>query len=91
MPAHQKQALWQPREGSSTSVAMFMAYVNHKHGLYIQTYEELREWSTADATLQDFWGSAYDFLQLAPPGHTRSSQMLSGPVRMPFCSAHALH
>lgn len=76
----QKLPLWQPRDGSSTSVAVFMAYINYKYGLYIETYEQLWQWSTADASLQDFWGSVYDFLELAPPGHSRSSPMLSGPV-----------
>lgn len=77
----QRQALWQPREPWSTNVAKFIIYVNQKHGLHIQTYEQLWEWSTADVTLQDFWGDAYDFLELAPPGHARRSPMLSTSVR----------
>lgn len=78
-----KQPLWRPRNVSNTNVAKFMASVNERHNLDLQSYQDLYEWSVADSSLQDFWGDAFDWLELAPPGHKRSCSMLDVAVSMP--------
>ncbi|TQS34484.1 hypothetical protein Golomagni_05127 [Golovinomyces magnicellulatus] len=76
----QKKALWRPRDVASTNTVKFMNSVNKKHNLNLQSYQDLYEWSVANATLQDYWGDAFDWLELAPPGQKRNCTMLDGPL-----------
>ncbi|KAH7142126.1 acetoacetyl-synthase [Dactylonectria macrodidyma] len=66
MSFDQKRPIWEPRDVSQTNVAKFMAYVNGKHGLHLQTYHDLHRWSVGEETFQVFWKDAYRWLQIAP-------------------------
>ncbi|KAM5370010.1 hypothetical protein ACJZ2D_008693 [Fusarium nematophilum] len=66
MSVGHKRPIWEPRDIDKTNVAQFMAYVNDKHGLHLQTYHDLHRWSVGDETFQFFWKSAYKWLEIAP-------------------------
>ena len=75
-----KKPLWEPRHTGETNTAKFIEYVNAKYNLQIQTYDELYRWSVDAATLQDFWGDAYTWLELAPAGSPEAGRMLESEV-----------
>ncbi|KAI9745063.1 MAG: hypothetical protein M1818_001341 [Claussenomyces sp. TS43310] len=76
MRSIEKKPLWEPADVSETNVAKFIAHVNKRHNLQLQTYHDLHRWSVAGDSLQDFWGDAYSFLELAPPNTQRIGSML---------------
>ncbi|KAJ3456121.1 hypothetical protein MRS44_016144 [Fusarium solani] len=69
--------LWQHCESDQTNVAKFITYVNEQLGLSLKTYDDLYSWSVGDATFQDFWRAAYQWLELAPPGSKPVGPMLA--------------
>jgi acetoacetyl-CoA synthetase len=73
--------LWQHCESDQTNVAKFITYVNEQLGLSLKTYDDLYSWSVGDATFQDFWRAAYQWLELAPPGSKPVGPMLADEVR----------
>ncbi|KAL2674289.1 hypothetical protein Neosp_012740 [[Neocosmospora] mangrovei] len=72
-----KKPVWQHRESDQTNVAKFMTYVNKQLGLSLKTYNDLYSWSVGDATFQDFWRAAYQWLELSPPGSKPVGPMLA--------------
>ena len=57
-----------------------MSFVNKRHGLSLQTYEDLYQWSIGPSS-NDFWRDAFEWLELAPPGAKRPGKVLSNEVR----------
>lgn len=59
-----KTPLWTPYEVQSTNMDRFRRHVNTKHGLNLETYQDLHDWSTNSSTLDDFWTDALEFLEI---------------------------
>ncbi|KAH8896919.1 acetoacetyl-synthase [Thozetella sp. PMI_491] len=66
--SRRKKPVWEPLDTGATKPGQFMKYVNRKHNIDLQTYEDLYQWSVGDTTSRDFWRDAYSWLELAPPG-----------------------
>ncbi|KAF9891549.1 hypothetical protein FE257_004016 [Aspergillus nanangensis] len=65
-----KQTVWVPSDIESTNIVKFIKHVNHKHGLQLQTYDELWQWSVHPDTLAVFWREAWTFLGIGQtPGN----------------------
>ncbi|KAF4468065.1 acetoacetate- ligase [Fusarium albosuccineum] len=69
MTSPPKVPLWEPQDAHETQVSKFLSHVNQKHGLKLQTYEDLHKWSVDTTTFQDFWRDAYAWLEIGPEGH----------------------
>jgi hypothetical protein len=62
-----KNPLWLPCHTSSTpTILRFIEYVNKKHNINLQTYEDIYRWTVHPTTIGIFWRDAYIFLGLAP-------------------------
>jgi hypothetical protein len=75
-----KIPLWVPSRTRDTNVAKFMAYVNQKHNINLQTYEQLHKWSVDDKTSSYFWKDAYVWLELSPKGTEDVGRVLNSQV-----------
>ena len=80
-PATYKTALWLPYDVQNTNVVRFINFVNQKHGLRLQTYDDLHAWSVGRDSMQDFWQEAYIFFELASSGGDGVGKMLHYQVR----------
>ncbi|KAF5010948.1 hypothetical protein FDECE_2911 [Fusarium decemcellulare] len=69
MTSPPKVPLWEPQDAHKTQVSKFLRHVNQKHGLKLQTYEDLHKWSVDTTTFQDFWRDAYAWLEIGPEAH----------------------
>ncbi|GAB7352396.1 hypothetical protein MBLNU459_g2826t2 [Dothideomycetes sp. NU459] len=60
--------------------------VNKRHGLELQSYEDVHQWSVGDTSFNLFWRDAYEWLQLAPVGAKRVGTMLQSknPATVPL-------
>ena len=56
-----RKPLWMPSEKrvKQSNVTRFISLVNEKHGLEINSYDELYEWSIEK--IQDFWAAMWEF------------------------------
>ncbi|KAH8703858.1 acetoacetyl-synthase [Talaromyces proteolyticus] len=61
-----KSPLWIPAHPESTNVAKFIKYVNEKHRLQLETYDDLWNWSVHPQNIREFWRDAYIFLGIPP-------------------------
>ena len=59
-----KKPLWQPGEERKRRANMtgFIRFVNRKHGLGLDGYDELYDWSVA--RIPDFWAAMWDFAEI---------------------------
>lgn len=80
MSTSAKKLLWQAAETQETNVAKFIAYVNKKRNLQLNSYHELHGWSVDASTMSDFWADAYTFLNLAPLHHSSVGRVLDQEV-----------
>jgi acetoacetyl-CoA synthetase len=55
----ESQKLWEHPNPKSTPMYKFLELMNEKHGLNLQTYDELYKWSIDDSAT--FWGEVWDF------------------------------
>ena len=64
-----QQPLWQPSEARAraANITRFIDYVNRTHGLNIENYAQLYEWSITE--IADFWAVMWEF------GDVRASAM----------------
>jgi hypothetical protein len=61
----------------------YILTVNSKHGLSLQTYDDIYQWSIHSDTASQFWRDAYQFLEIAPIEAQSSIGMTIQPnVRM---------
>jgi hypothetical protein len=72
--------LWQPHNTHETNTAKFISFVNKRHSLELQSYEDLYRWSVGDTSFDDFWRDAYEWLELAPAGSKKIGRMLQNQV-----------
>ncbi|EFX06638.1 acetoacetyl-synthase [Grosmannia clavigera kw1407] len=70
--------VWQVRRPEETNTAKFMSFVNKRHNLSLQSYDDLHQWSVGDTSFDAFWHDAYEWLGLAPAGTTKIGKMLQG-------------
>ncbi|VUC30742.1 unnamed protein product, partial [Clonostachys rosea] len=68
-----KTPLWRPRALHETNTVKFINYVNRRHHLQLQTYEDLHQWSVDSETFEEFWTDAYEWLHLSPSNTTKSA------------------
>ena len=70
--------LWQPAEDDVRATAMyqFMVEMNAKHGLTMETYLDLWQWSVAD--LERFWTEIWDYFDVI--GDKPTAAMLTGEM-----------
>ncbi len=56
--------LWEPSEErkKNTNIMRFMDTVNSKHGLKLNSYDDLYEWSVNN--IPEFWGTVWDFVDI---------------------------
>jgi acetoacetyl-CoA synthetase len=61
MVTKMRKPLWVPSEEriKQANVTRFISFVNEKHGLEINSYDELYRWSIED--IQDFWEAMWEF------------------------------
>ena len=61
MVTKMRKPLWVPSEEriKQANVTRFISFVNEKHGLEINSYDELYRWSIED--IQDFWAAMWEF------------------------------
>jgi acetoacetyl-CoA synthetase len=59
-----RKPLWTPSEEriKQANVTRFIGFVNEKHGLKIDSYDELYEWSIEN--IQDFWEVMWEFAEI---------------------------
>lgn len=77
-----KTPLWRPANTEETNMVKFMDYVNKKHGLHLETYDDMWRWSVSPSTLREFWKDAYLFLGI--PSESAASDIglsFDGKVR----------
>ena len=53
------EVLWRHRDPASTQMYLFKNLIERNYGLKLETYEDLRQWSTSNISL--FWGEVWDF------------------------------
>jgi len=76
-----KRPLWEPTEErkKQANITRFISFVNNKHGLYIDSYKQLYNWSIEH--LPDFWASMWEF------GEIKASQgydvVVDDPSKLP--------
>jgi hypothetical protein len=78
-----RQPLWQPHDVSKTNIDRFRRYVNQKHGLDLQTYNEIHAWSVNADTMDHFWRDALGFLEVCNPEQLKLGPALARKVTMP--------
>jgi acetoacetyl-CoA synthetase len=56
-----RQPMWSPdpEQAQSTEMARFMAWVADRHGLTLESYEDLHRWSVEE--LEQFWADIWEF------------------------------
>lgn len=64
--------MWQPTDPESTEMNKFRVYVNNKHSLALQNYNDLWQWSVDEIEL--FWSAVWEYTNVV------SSIPPSGPV-----------
>jgi acetoacetyl-CoA synthetase len=59
-----RKPLWVPSEErkKQANITRFISFVNEKHGLEINSYDELYKWSIEN--IQDFWAAMWEFGQI---------------------------
>ncbi|MBI2855148.1 MAG: acetoacetate--CoA ligase, partial [Chloroflexi bacterium] len=59
-----KRPLYTPseRSKSAANITRFIAFVNDRHGLTINSYADLHRWSVE--RIEDFWAAVWDFVQI---------------------------
>ncbi|KAF2020077.1 acetoacetyl-synthase [Aaosphaeria arxii CBS 175.79] len=75
-----KTPLWKPRDVKDTNISKFFDFINEKHNMKFQTYEELHKWSVDGKSSWDFWRLAYNWLELAPRGIEDSGRVVDSKV-----------
>ena len=75
-----KQPLWLPAKPQETNAGKFIAYVNKKRSIKLNSYDDLYRWSVSNSTLSDFWADVYTFLHLAPRHHGSVGRVLDEQV-----------
>ncbi len=67
-----KQALWVPSDERKrqANITRFIAQVNQRHHLAIESYADLHQWSVEH--IEDFWAAVWEFVEIkASQGYTR--------------------
>ena len=59
-----RQPLWTPSQErvKGSNITLFIAFVNTKYGLQLQSYEQLYKWSVN--SIPDFWSAVWEFAEV---------------------------
>ncbi|KAH8721727.1 acetoacetyl-synthase [Ilyonectria robusta] len=82
--AAQPRLLWKPLSSSGMNLKRLIQTVNKKHGLSINDYKSLWEWSTSSATAPLFWMDLFDFLDIKSHGQPTCAFKTTGPPPVPM-------
>ncbi|TPX55051.1 hypothetical protein PhCBS80983_g05642 [Powellomyces hirtus] len=59
---HQPQLLWTPKAPEQTHMEKFRAFVNKKHGVKLENYHALWQWSVD--SYEDFWAAVWEYCKV---------------------------
>jgi acetoacetyl-CoA synthetase len=59
-----RRKVWVPLDIGSTEIEKFRIFVNKRRSLSLQTYKDVHQYSTGDATANDFWIDLFLYLGL---------------------------
>ncbi len=59
-----RKPLWTPsnKRVREANITRFISFLNEKHGLSIDTYDQLHEWSVDEVS--DFWAAVWEFVEM---------------------------